>query len=68
MRVSLRGSHNRSYSQQSRHRRESRLKRQSRHLSHSYATLVIHVLQSHQGQTCSGGVLIRLLDHRVRLQ
>ena len=47
MRVSLRGSHSSSHSQQSRLRRESRLRRQSQHLSHSYATLVVPVLQSH---------------------
>ena len=49
MRVSLRGSHNCSHSQQSRLRRESRHRRQSRHLSHSYAALVVPVLQSHRG-------------------
>ena len=44
MRVSLRGSHSSSHSQQSRLRRESRPRRQSRHLNHSYATLVVPVL------------------------
>ena len=43
-RVSLRGSHSSSHSQQIRLRRESRPRRQSRHLSHSYAALVIPVL------------------------
>ena len=41
MRVCLRGSHSSSHSQQISLRRESRLRRQSRHLSHSYAALVI---------------------------
>ena len=44
MRVSLRGSHSNRHSQHSRLRRESRPRRQSRHLSHSFAALVIPVL------------------------
>ena len=67
MRVSLRGSHSSSHSQQSRLRRESRPRRQSRHLSHNFAALVVPVLQSHRGQRHSGGVHVRLLDHRVCL-
>ena len=42
--------------------------RQSRHLSHSFAALVVPVLQSHRGQIHSGGVPVHRLDHRVRLQ
>ena len=68
MRVSLRGSHSSSHSQQSRLRRESTLRRQSRHLSHSYAALVVLVPQSHREQILSGGVLVHHLDHRVHLQ
>ena len=44
IRVSLRGSHSSSHSQQSRLRRESRPRRQSRQLSHCYAALVVPVL------------------------
>ena len=41
MRVSLRGSHSRSHRQQSRLRRDSKHRRQSRHLSHSFVALVV---------------------------
>ena len=44
MRVSLRGSHSRSHRQQSILKRDSRQRRQSRHLSHSFAALVIPML------------------------
>ena len=44
MRVSLRGSLSSSHSQQSRLRRESRPRRLSRHLSHTFAALVVPVL------------------------
>ena len=43
MRVKLKGSHSRSHNPQSRLRRECSLRRQSQHLSHSYAALVVLV-------------------------
>ena len=44
MRFNLRGSHSSRHSRQSRLRRECSQRRQSRHLSHSYAALVVPVL------------------------